>query len=48
MSALSTAGTMVTTLENSVMMWSFKGTKLFSVLYNLLEMKKNAGLHIMM
>ena len=32
MSPLSTAGAMVTTHENSVMMWSFKGTKLFSVL----------------
>ena len=40
MSALSMAGAMVTTHENSVMMWSFKGTKLFSVLWNLLEMKK--------
>ena len=32
MSALGTAGAMVTTHENSVMMWSFQGTKLFSVL----------------
>ena len=32
MSALGTAGAMVTTHENSVMMWPFKGTKLFSVL----------------
>ena len=32
MSALSTAGTMVTTHKNSVMMWPFKGTKLFSFL----------------
>ena len=31
-SALGTAVAMVTTHENSVMMWSFKGTKLFSVL----------------
>ena len=30
MSALGTAGAMVTTHENSVMMWSFKGIKLFS------------------
>ena len=47
MSALSTAGAMVTTHENSVMMGPFKGTKLFSVLWNLLEMKKNDGLRIM-
>ena len=47
MSALSTAGAMVTTHENSVMMWPFKGTNLFRVLQNLLEMKKNDGLHIM-
>ena len=32
MSPLSTAGAMVTTHENSVMMWSFKWTKFFSVL----------------
>ena len=32
MSSLGTAGAMVTTQENSVMMWSFKGPKLFSVL----------------
>ena len=32
MSALSTASAMVTTHENSVMMWSFEGAKLFSVL----------------
>ena len=31
-SALSTAGAIVTTHENSVMMWPFKGTELFSVL----------------
>ena len=47
MSALSTAGAMVTTHENSVMLWPFKGTNLFRVLQNLLEMKKNDGLHIM-
>ena len=46
MSALSTAGAMVTTHDNSVMMWSFKGPKLFSVLENLMEMKKKDGLHI--
>ena len=40
MSALSTAGAMVTTHDDSVMMWSFKGPKLFSVLENLMEMKK--------
>ena len=32
MSVLGTAGAMVTTHENSVMMWSFKGPKLFCVL----------------
>ena len=32
MSALTTAGAMVTTDENSVMLWSFKGPKLFIVL----------------
>ena len=47
MSALCTAGAMVTTHENSLMMWPFKGTELFSVLLNLLEMIKNDGLHIM-
>ena len=32
MSALGTTGAMVTTHENPVMMWSFEGAKLFSVL----------------
>ena len=32
LSVLGTAGVMVTTHENSVMMWSFKGPKLFYVL----------------
>ena len=32
MSALGTAGAMVTTYEISVMMWSFKEPKLFSIL----------------
>ena len=47
MSALGTAGAMVTNYEISLMMWSFKGPKLFSVLWNLLELKKSNGLHIM-
>ena len=47
MSVLGTADAMVTTHENSVMMWSFKGPKLFCVLQNLLEMKKSDGIHIM-
>ena len=47
MSALSTGGAMVTTHENAVVMWPFEGTKLFSVLQDLLEMKKNDGIHIM-
>ena len=48
MSALCTAGGMVTTHENSVMMWPFKGTKLFSVQYKTYwKWKKNDGLHIM-
>ena len=37
---LGTAGAMVTSHENSVMMWSFKGSKLFCILQNLLEIKK--------
>ena len=47
MSALSTACAMVTTHEISVMIWSFKGPKLFCVIENLLEIKKSDGLHIM-
>ena len=46
-SVLGTAGAMLTTYENSVMMWSFKGPKLFCVLWNLFEMKKSDGFHIM-
>ena len=46
MSVLGTAGAMVTTNENSVIMWLFKGPKLFSVLQNPLEIKKGDGLHI--
>ena len=34
MSVLGTAGAMVTTHENSAMMWSFKGPKLLYVLFN--------------
>ena len=48
MSALNTTGAMVTTHENSVMLWSFKGPKLPCVLQNLLEMKNSDGLHIML
>ena len=40
MSVLGTAGAMVTTHENSVMMWSFNRQKWFCVLLNLLEMKE--------
>ena len=47
MSVLGAVGTMVTTHENFVMMWLFKGPKLFCVLQNLLEMKRNDGFHIM-
>ena len=47
MSALGTAGAMVTTHENAVVRWPFKGTKLFSFLQDLLEMKKNDGIRIM-
>ena len=47
MLALGMAGAMVTTHEISVMMWSFKGPKLLSVLLNLLEIQSSDGLHIM-
>ena len=47
MSALGTDGAMVTTHEISVMMWSFEGPKSFHVLWNLLEVKKSDGFHIM-
>ena len=47
MSVLGAVGTMVTTRENFVMMWLFKGTKLFCFLQNLLEMKRGDGFHIM-
>ena len=43
MSTLGTAGAMVTNHKKSLMMCSFKGSKLFSVLQNLLEMKKSDG-----
>ena len=48
MSVLDKASTRLTTHENSIMMWSFKGPKLVCVLKNLLEMKNGDGLHIMM
>ena len=47
MSVLGTTGAMVTTHENFVMVWSFKGPKLFWALQNRLEMKKSDGLHTM-
>ena len=47
MSVLDTVGAIVTTHENPVMMWSFKGPKLFCISEHLLEMKKIDGLHIM-
>ena len=47
MSVLGAVGTMVTTHENFVMMWLFKGPKLFSVLKKLLEIKRSDGFHIM-
>ena len=47
MSVLGTASAMLTTQENSVMMWSLKGPKMFCVSWNLLEMKKIDGFHIM-
>ena len=46
MSVLGTAGNMVTTHENSVIMWLLKGPKLFSILQNPLEIRKDDGLHI--
>ena len=39
---------MVTTHENYLIMWWPKGPKLFSVLSNILEMKKGDGFYIMM
>ena len=50
MSALSTAGAMVTTHVNSVKVWPFKGPKLFSVLLNIMDMKKKwwASNHIVL
>ena len=47
MSVLGAVGTMVTTHENFVMMWLFKGPKLFCVLQNLLEIKRSDWFHIM-
>ena len=46
MSTLGTAGAMVTIHEIYLMMWAFMGPKLFSVVKNLLEMKRNDGFHI--
>ena len=48
MSALGTASAMVTSHEISVMMWSFKDPKLICALQNILEMKKNDGLNIIL
>ena len=38
---------MVMTHESSVIVWSFKRLELFCTLWNLLEMKKSDGFHIM-
>ena len=45
---LAMAVSMVTTQEISLIIWSFKGPKLFCVMWNLLEMKRSDRYHIMM
>ena len=47
MSVLGTAGAMVTTHENSVMIWSFKGPNCFAFCKTYWKWKRSDGFHIM-